>query len=170
MGERPAHGTMTAMAPDPVAAPCTADLLVHEREAIVAAALRATGRYENRETAAGQDLLAQRLDAALGQVIQSLAADDLGPAVRFAESLARERHSAGFGLAEVQDALDALEAAAWARLIAKLDPGRHARALADVSTVFGAVKDALGRSWVEQTARHGLASVDLTALASGTDR
>jgi hypothetical protein len=154
----------------PLTPPRTAELLAQEREAIVAATIRATAGRVNRETAGGEHVLAQRLDAALGQVIQSLSAGDLGPAIRFAESLAAERYAAGFGIAEVQDALDVLEAAAWSRLVAELDPELHARALADVATVFGAVEDALGRRWVEQAARHALPSVDLAALASGTDR
>jgi hypothetical protein len=161
---------MWAMPFDPLPPPRTADLLAHEREAIVSAASRAGLRYANRESADGGSALAQRLDAALGQAIHSLASDDLGPAIRFAESLARERYSAGFGIAEVQDALDALEAATWSRLVAKLDPELHARALGELATVFGAMKDALGRRWVDETAQHGLRTVDLRALASGTDR
>lgn len=170
MGRSRTAATIEAMPLDPLAPPRTADLLAHEREAIVAAAVSAGLRYANRETAGGATTLALRLDAALGQAIQSLASHDLGPAIRFGESLAGERHAGGFQIAEVQDALDALEAASWSRLVAKLDPSQHARALADVSTVFGAMKDALGRRWVDETARHGLRTVDLRALASGSDR
>jgi len=98
-----------------------------------------------------------------------IATHDLTPIVAHAQQIARERFSAGYDLSEVQSAFNALEAATWARVLATLPPDRFARTLGLVSTILGAGKDALARTYVSLATDAHAPSLDLRALFAGTD-
>ena len=145
----------------------TIDFLTRERAAIVEAALGdVTSRHYD---AAGEAEVRRRLEALLDRALEALAAHDLTPIVSHAQQIARERFSAGYDLSEVQSAFNALEAATWTRVLATLPPDRFARTLGLVSTILGAGKDALARTYVSLATDAHAPSLDLRALFAGTD-
>ncbi|HEX7581498.1 MAG TPA: hypothetical protein VF321_00300 [Gaiellaceae bacterium] len=145
----------------------TIDFLTRERAAIVEAALGdVTSRHYD---AAGAPEVRRRLEALLDHGLEALATHDLTPIVAHAQQIARERFSAGYDLSEVQSAFNALEAATWARVLATLPPDRFARTLGLVSTILGAGKDALARTYVSLATDAHAPSLDLRALFAGTD-
>lgn len=147
----------------------TAEFLSHEREAIVDAAEAALARTHARHyESAGAKEVRHRLQALFGHVLDAVGSRDLGSIVAYAEQVAGERFSAGYGLSEVQTAFNALEEATWSRIFAELEPGQFAEALGLVSTILGAAKDALARNYVSLATNAHAPSLDLQALFAGT--
>jgi hypothetical protein len=103
------------------------------------------------------------------RLVEAVSKRDLTTVIAYARAVARERFEAGYDLSEVQAAFNALEAAAWSRIIADFEADDLAEALGLVSTVFGAAKDALGRQYVSLATRTHAPSLDLRALFEGTD-
>lgn len=93
---------------------------------------------------------------------------DLDDVEAYAESVARARYAAGFDISEVQAAFNALERATWHRLVAEVPQTDLARAVGLLSTVLGAGKDVLARTYVELATNHHVPSLDLTALFDGS--
>lgn len=107
----------------------------------------------------------ERLFDVLRETIVSRRGDALAT---YAEGLAEERFDAEYGLFEVQTAINALEEAAWMRIVAATDPADLATALGLVSTALGLVKDAVARRFVALASGARPRSLDLGALFSGT--
>lgn len=117
---------------------------------------------------AGADEVRRRLDALFACVERSLEARDLEPVVSYARGVAEQRFAAGYDLAEVQAAFNALEEAIWTQALAELEPSQLAEALGLVTTILGAGKDALARRYVSLAADTHAPSLDLRALFAGT--
>ena len=100
---------------------------------------------------------ANRFDAAVRE-------DDIEA---YAGSVARDRFSAGFDISEVQAAFNSLERTTWHRLVADVPHSELARAVGLLSTVLGAGKDVLARTYVSLATEHHVPSLDLTALFDG---
>jgi hypothetical protein len=90
--------------------------------------------------------------------------------VRHAEQIATARYRAGYRLSEVQAAFNAVEQAMWALVVQDHDQDSVLTTLALLSSVIGAGKDALARTWVDLTSRRQHLSVDVFALSEGTER
>ena len=145
-----------------------AGFLNDERDEVLTAAEAALARMHARHyEAAGPAEVRQRLSLLLDQVVRGVATRDLTPVVEYARRLAEERFAAGYDLVEVQTAFNALEEAAWGRVLDRLDAGEFAEALGLISTVLGAGKDALARRYVSLAADTRAPSLDLRALFSG---
>jgi hypothetical protein len=150
--------------------PTTADLLGRERAAIVGDAEAALARAHSRHyESAGEDAVRRRLEALYDHLVEAVGERDLGPMLAYAERIAEERFNAGYDLAEVQTAFNALEEATWSRAFAELEPSQLAESLGLVSTVLGAAKDALGRRYVSLATNAHAPSLDLQALFAGTE-
>jgi hypothetical protein len=148
----------------------TAAFLVGRRGEIVDAAVAAIGRTHLRHyegTPASE--VRRRLDALFDHLVESMERKDLGPIVRYGETLAGERFTAGFDLSEVQAAMNVLEEATWSTIVSEIPPEGLAEALGLVGTVLGAGKDALARTYVSLATRTHTPSLDLRALFAGTD-
>lgn len=142
----------------------TALFLRAERSAILAdagAAARTSRRY------AISDETPRRLEALLDTLIAAAEARDLTNAVEYAGELARARFDAGYGLADVQVAMNALEEAVWRRVLAVAPADAVGEHLRVVSIVLGAAKDALARAYVSLAAARGMPAVDVGALMTG---
>ena len=147
----------------------TAAVLARERDAIVDDALDAIRRFhlthydhsEPQEVRARVERLVDRLQQAVGR-------RDLGPMVAYGSTLARERYTAGFALSEVQAAMNAVEEAAWARIVATVPPEELGESLGVVASVLGAGKDALARTYVSLATRTRTPALDLRKLFAGT--
>jgi hypothetical protein len=146
----------------------TAAFLTRERDPILDAAGAALARmHAHHYEQAGAEEVRERLSVLFDQLIDGVAARDLGPIVAYARQVAEQRFAAGYDLSEVQTAFNALEEATWTRVLEKLDSSQFAEALGLISTVLGAGKDALARRYVSLAANKHAPSLDLRALFAG---
>jgi hypothetical protein len=149
----------------------TAEFLRLRRAAVLDDALANLDRAAPRRYgSAGTGEMRKRLEALFDRLLEASASRDLLPALAYAEAIAEERFNAGYDLAEIQAAVNALETAAWTTIFAELEPARYWEALGLVSTILGAVKDALARRYVSLTVHAHTPSLDLRALFAGTER
>lgn len=118
--------------------------------------------------AAGEQFARDRLEDLFDLVVAAIASRDLTQVVGYCEQVARERFSSGFDVGEVQDAINALESAMWRELVANEPPEDLAQGIGLLSTVLGAGKDALARTYVSLASKRHVTSLDLTALFKGT--
>lgn len=115
----------------------------------------------------GKVLTHHRLEDLYAVVLDALRTRDLSGVGRYAERLATDRFSEGFGIAEVQDAFSVLEQAIWRRLVDVLPARDLPGALALLSSVMGFGKDELSRTYVELAAQRHSRSLDMGALLAG---
>jgi hypothetical protein len=149
--------------------PDVAGFLQDERQAALQAALASLARMHVRHyEASTPDTVEERLASLFDQLVESIARRDLAPVVEHARRVATERFHAGYDLGEVQTAFNALEEAAWMRALERLEPSELAEALGLISTVLGAGKDALARTYVSLASNTSVESLDLRALFAGT--
>ena len=137
----------------------TTQFLESERDAILAEAVvsaAAAPRYGAAE-------LGVRLAALFDELLAAVDSRDLTATVEYSRHLAQARWSAGFDIAEVQVAMNALEEAVWLRIFAAAPESLVGEALRLVSTALGAAKDALAQEYVAQ-ARLGPPPPDISRL------
>lgn len=109
----------------------------------------------------------ERLKALFVLTARGVKEKNLGPMIAHAEEIARERYAAGFDLWEVQTAFNVLEEAIWLVILKEMKPDELAVALGLVSTVLGAGKDALARSYVSLASKTKAPSLNLQSMFSG---
>ena len=107
-----------------------------------------------------------RLLLMLELLAESVRVRDLVPVIDFAERVATERFHAGWDIVEVQTALNVLEETIWNRVVAGVPKDDLAEALGLVTTVVGAGKDALARTYVSLATEKHVPTLDLNALFS----
>ena len=110
----------------------------------------------------------QRLKALHTLTARAVKERNLGPMIAHAETIARERFEAGFDLSEVQTAFNVLEETIWVRILKNLPPGDLGEGLGLISTVLGAGKDALARTYVSLASKTKTPSLNLQSLFAGT--
>jgi hypothetical protein len=116
---------------------------------------------------AGREESRVRLDRLFGLVLEGLTDHTLEPIRAYADTIARERFSAGFDIAEVQTAFNVLEEAIWHCVIARAPKEDLVDATGLIGTVLGAGKDALACTWVSLATHRHVPSLDLSALFEG---
>ena len=136
--------------------------ILSEAEAAIARARLA--HYEK----SGTEHTHQRLKALFTLASRAVKEKNLGPMVAHAETIARERFEAGFDLSEVQTAFNVLEEAIWVRILKNISPNDLAEALGLISTVLGAGKDTLARTYVSLASKTKAPSLNLQSLFAGT--
>jgi len=94
---------------------------------------------------------------------------NLLPMINYTESIAKERFSSGYDLYEVQTAINELEEAIWKRIFKEIETKKLAESLGIVSTVLGAGKDALARTYVSLASKTKVSSLNLNALFKGSE-
>ena len=146
------------------------ELLHDSSDEILSAAASAVERshLKNYEQA-GMEQIHQRLKALFVLTSRGVKERNLGPMIAYAERIAHERFAAGFDLSEVQTAFNVLEEAIWTRIVKSLPPSDYGEALGLVSTVLGAGKDALARTYVTLASKSRTRSLNLQTLFSGTE-
>jgi hypothetical protein len=137
------------------------DILSDAETAIARARL---AHYEK----SGTEHTHQRLKALYTLTARAVKEKNLGPMVAHAESIARERFETGFDLSEVQTAFNVLEEAIWVRVMKNISPNELAESLGLISTVLGAGKDTLARTYVSLASKTKAPSLNLQSLFSGT--
>jgi hypothetical protein len=110
----------------------------------------------------------RRLQRLFDVTLLALRTRDLRPMTDYAEAVASDRFQAGVDIAEVQTAFNVLEEVLWRRTVAAAAPDQLAEPVGLVSTVLGAGKGSLARTYVALASRGRVPSLDLTALFRGT--
>jgi len=118
---------------------------------------------------AGEPLTRQRLGDLHDLVVDAIRKRDLTEVTAYSTAVAEERFHAGFDISEVQAAFNCLEESMWRRLVADEPQAELAEAIGLLSTVLGAGKDALARTYVSLAGHRHVTSLDLSALFHGTD-
>ncbi len=119
--------------------------------------------------AAGEPLTRQRLGDLHDLVVSAIRDRDLTQVIAYSETVATERFNAGFDISEVQTAFNSLEEAMWRRLVHDEPHAQLAEAIGLLSTVLGAGKDSLARTYVSLAGKRHVPTLDLTALFHGTN-
>jgi hypothetical protein len=117
--------------------------------------------------ASGREESRRRLSDLFDLVVECLAKRALDPITQYANEVAEQRFAAGFGIAEVQTALNVLEEAIWHIVIARLPAEEIVESAGMIGTVLGVGKDTLARTWVALATSQHVVSLDLTALFEG---
>jgi hypothetical protein len=147
------------------------DILQQYGDAILAQAEETMHRRRQRHyEEAGPEQVRQRLKALFVLTARAVRERNLGPMLAHADAIAKERYAAGYDLSEVQTAFNVLEEAIWKHLEKTVDRERLGEALGLVSTVLGAGKDLLARTYVSLATKTKTPSLDLRELFSGTER
>jgi hypothetical protein len=105
-----------------------------------------------------------RLRRLLHLVVVCVTSRDLIPMVDHATEVATERFHAGFDIGEVQAAFNVLEEVLWARIVDGVPTSDLAEAAGMLTTVLGAGKDALARTYVSLASQQHVQTLDLRAL------
>ncbi len=109
----------------------------------------------------------ERISILMSLTAECVAQRKLGSRISYAEQIARERYTSGFDLWEVQTAFNVLEETIWTRIFRDFPPAEYAEALGLVSTVLGAGKDTLARTYVSLASKSHSQSLNLESLFSG---
>jgi hypothetical protein len=118
---------------------------------------------------AGREQIHQRLKALYVLTVRGVKERNVGPMIAHAETIAQERFGSGFDISEVQTAFNVLEEAIWREILKGLPPMDFGQALGLVSTVLGAGKDAVARTYVSLASRTKAPSLQLQHLFAGTE-
>jgi hypothetical protein len=119
--------------------------------------------------AAGESVTRERQAQLFALVVAAIRDRDLAHVVAYAQTVGVERFNAGFGFSEVQTAFNVMEEAMWRRVVAEVRVEELAESIGLLSTVLGAAKDALARSYVSLASSRHVPSLDLSALFRGID-
>ena len=117
-----------------------------------------------------EDERRSRLSRLLELVTTCVRSRDLIPMVDHAQQVATERFHAGYDISEVQCAFNVLEETVWLRLLANVPTSEMVEAVGLLSTVLGAGKDALARTYVSLASKQHVPTLDLSALFQGGHR
>ncbi len=144
--------------------------LLHERmdEVLSEAESSLSRAHLTHYEKAGEEHNRQKLKALYVLAVRAIAERNLGPMLSHAENIARERYEAGFDLSEVQTAFNVLEEATWKFIIKNLPAVEFGEAIGLISTVLGAGKDMLGRTYVTLSSKSKAPSLDLRSMFAGT--
>lgn len=118
---------------------------------------------------AGQERTKTKLSNLFRKSIQCIRKRELIPMLSYMEKIAKERYSSGFDLFEVQTAINSLEAAIWSIIFKHVKPNKLAECIGLVSTVLGAGKDHLARTYVSLATKTKTPSLNLQNLFSGSE-
>jgi hypothetical protein len=144
------------------------ELLKSEEEAIVAEALAAVSWLEHYERD-GEEITRERLRALCRLVGQAILTQDLAELLSHAETIARERHAAGYGRAEVMGAFSYVEEAIWHQALNGLPLKERTWGVSLVGTSLTHAREALARAFREVGAGARPSFVDLSPLFRGTE-
>ncbi|HET8529448.1 MAG TPA: hypothetical protein VFL60_11085 [Gaiellaceae bacterium] len=136
------------------------------REEILAEAWDGAAASSRYATAGGGEV-GRRLEVLFDALVDAGRTNDVHAIVEYARTVARVRFAAGYGLGDVQVAVNALEEATWKCVLAQVPPEEAAEALRVVSTVLGLAKDALAQEYVRLACEARAPAVDVAALAGG---
>ncbi len=115
-----------------------------------------------------RDVLRRRLHQTMTTVTTALTERTPLPVIDYAREVARRCFHAGFLLEEVQTHFNALEETVWKFMVKEVEATHLPENLAMVASVIGAIKDELGRSYVDLAAHHRTPTINTHQLFAGT--
>jgi hypothetical protein len=118
---------------------------------------------------AGQEQTKSKLEDLLKKLIQCAKKKELIPMLNYTEKIANERFASGYDLFEVQTAINALEVAIWNIIFKEISPDKLKENLGLVSTILGAGKDHLARTYVFLAAKIKTPTLNLKNLFGGSE-
>lgn len=119
--------------------------------------------------ALGEAFTRRYLGELFDQVLHGLVNREAVHLVQHAEEIAEERFHAGFDLAEVQAAFNAIEQAMWRRVVQLETSSELLVSVGMLSSILGAGKDALARVYVHLASHRHAPHVNVEALYGGTE-
>jgi len=144
------------------------ELLEAEADAIVDEAVDSLRRSHLRHyEAAGEVHSKETLQQLFDIVVDCVRSRRLGPVIGYFEQVAQRRYDGGYGLHEVQTAVNVLEEAIWRSVLERVSAGTRAEALTLISTVLGKGKDTLALRYVELATQRKLPPLDLSGYFKG---
>lgn len=147
-----------------------AGFLSGRRGVIIDGAEAALARaHASHYESAGAAETRHRLESLFDRLVDAANRRDVTAIAEHAQSVAEERFNAGYDLAEVQTAFNALEEATWTQALEAVPAEELAETLGSVSTILGCGKDALARRYVSLAAHAHAPTLNQRALFSGTD-
>jgi hypothetical protein len=117
----------------------------------------------------GQEKTKTKLTNLFKKVQQCVKKKELIPMLSYTEKIAKERFSSGYDLFEVQTAINSLEVAIWSVIFKEVKPEKLAEYLGLISTVLGAGKDHLARTYVSLATKSKAPSLNLQNLFAGSE-
>lgn len=114
------------------------------------------------------EVLRRRLGQTLDTVVTTLRERTPLPVIDYAREVARRTFHAGFHLEEVQTHFNALEETIWRHLTTNPTSEHLHEDLARVASIIGAIKDELGRTYVNLAAKHKAPAINTRSLYAGT--
>lgn len=114
------------------------------------------------------EVLRRRLGQTMDTLITALKERTPLPVLVYARRVARSCFNAGFQLEEIQTHFNALEETIWRFLVANESTDHLHEDLARVASIIGAIKDELGRSYVDLAAHHRAPAINTRSLYAGT--
>ncbi|MFZ1287083.1 MAG: hypothetical protein WAR57_08620 [Candidatus Phosphoribacter sp.] len=115
-----------------------------------------------------REVLRRRLHQTMMTVTTALTERTPLPVIDYAREVARRCFHAGFLLEEVQTHFNALEETVWKFMVKEVDATHLPDNLAMVASIIGAIKDELGRSYVDLASRNRAPAINTHKLFSGT--
>lgn len=142
--------------------------LQEEGDQIVAEASEALTRSNlTHYKEAGPAVSRERLTELYRLTVAGIRDRNLVPVMEHIARVADERYHAGYAIREVQTAINVLEEAIWNHIVRSTPPDQLAEGLGLVSTVLGAAKDSLARTYVSLASESRAPSLNLSALFQG---
>jgi hypothetical protein len=117
----------------------------------------------------GKEKTKAKLSDLFKKVLQCVKKKELIPMLNYTEKIAKERFASGYDLFEVQTAINSLEVAIWSIIFKDVKPEKLAEYLGLISTVLGAGKDHLARTYVSLATKSKAPSLNLQNLFAGSE-
>ena len=115
------------------------------------------------------DEVQQRLRNLYELILECLEKKNLAPIINFSKEIAQERFNSGYDLYEVQTVFNIIEEIIWQQILKNLSSEDLTEALGMMSTILGAGKDSLARTYVSLATKTKVTSLDLKPLFQGTE-
>jgi hypothetical protein len=106
----------------------------------------------------------KRLENILELTIECIVKRKSLPMVSYIEETARNRFYSGFDFTEVHTAINVLEESLWNKINNYAKPDELAESLGLVSTVLGAAKESLARTYISLASKSKTGTLDLNAM------
>ncbi len=110
----------------------------------------------------------RRLGQTMDTLITALRERTPLPVLDYARRVARSCFNAGFHLEDIQTHFNALEETIWRYLVNHEATEHLHEDLARVASIIGAIKDELGRTYVNLAAQHKAPAINTRSLYAGT--
>jgi hypothetical protein len=106
----------------------------------------------------------KRLEKLLELTIDALINKELLSITSYMEETAKERFYAGFDFSEVHSAINVLEETLWKKIDSSVKSEEIGHSLGLISTILGAAKESLARTYISLASETKISSLDLNAL------